>query len=184
MSACRTIISTLFAAKAVTLASLLLMLTPVLRSQDAERLQALAVNDKSPTFSLTLSPGTRNKTINEYRAGSDMWITVIQTNLPNHDIDCSMEDAGGFDRMYGYEAIDEDGKPVGRYHQGTESYNHGCGIGARGHTTNEFLINRVFKLDRPGKYVIRVSRQEPFLKDQNGKPIVIWSNPITITVRG
>jgi hypothetical protein len=46
------------------------------------------------------------------------------------------------------------------------------------------LINRVFKLDRPGKYVIRVSRKEPFVKDEKGESPVIWSNPITITITG
>jgi hypothetical protein len=59
-----------------------------------------------------------------------------------------------------------------------------CGIGAGGSIPNEILINRVFKLDRPGKYIIRVSRREPFVKDEKGEPPVIWSNPITITITG
>jgi Na+-transporting NADH:ubiquinone oxidoreductase subunit NqrC len=165
-------------------ASMLVISTSTMFSQDGARLHALAANDTSPTFSLTLSPGLRNKIVSEYRVGSDMWMTIVQTNLTNHDIDCSDEDAGGYDRMYGYEAIDEDGKPVERRHQGTESYNHGCGIGAGGNVTSEFLLNRVFKLDRPGKYVIRVSRQVPFVKDEKGESPVVWSNPITITIIG
>jgi hypothetical protein len=165
------------------LASLLVILTPALRAQDGERLQALAVNDTSPTFSLALSPGTRNKTISEYRVGSDMWMTITMTNLTNHDIDASSE-WGSFDRMFQYEATDEDGKPVERRHQGTESYNHGGGIGAGGSVPGEFQLERVFKLDRPGKYVIRVSRHEPFVKDEKGESPVIWSNPITIQIFG
>jgi len=181
------------------LASLLAIMTPTLRSQDAEkpkdsscpsqecdwltrdaeRLQALAAKDTSPTFSLTLTSKSP-----EYRVGDDMWMTIVQTNLTNHDIDCSSENAGGYDRMYGYEAVDEDGKPAQRYHQGTESYDHGGGIGAGGHVSLMILINRVFKLDRPGKYVIRVSRKEPFVKDEKGESPVIWSNPITITITG
>jgi len=179
------------------LASLLVMFAPTLRSQEAqkpedsscrpgqgcdwrtaevERLQAQAANDKSPTFSLTLSPGTRNKNISEYQVGSDMWITIIQTNLTKHDIYCSLwsED---------YEAVDEDGKPVEKRHRGTERGTYDCGIGAGGNSIpNEILINRFFKLNRPGKYTIRVSRQEPFVKDEKGEPPVVWSNPITITV--
>jgi hypothetical protein len=185
--------------RALFFAGMLVILTPTLRSQDAGkpesssclpgqgcdwltpevgRLKALAANDKSPTYSLTLSPGTRNKKISEYRAGSDMWITITQTNLTNHDVYCSLwsED---------YEAIDEDGKPAERYHRGTESNTYDCVIAAGGSSIpNEILINRVFKLDRPGKYVIRVSRKEPFVKDEKGEPPVVWSNPITITITG
>jgi hypothetical protein len=199
MKVCRAVFRNLLAATVLILASLLVVSAPNLRSQDAEkpensscrpgqgcdwltpeaeRLEAVAANDKSPTFSLTLSPGTRNKVATEYRIGTDMWMTVIQTNLTKHDIYClsNSED---------YEATDEDGKPVEKYHRGggiLQTYD--CGIGAGGSIPHEILINRIFKLDRPGKYVIRVSRQEPFLKDEEGKPIVIWSNPITITITG
>jgi hypothetical protein len=142
---------------------------------EAERLKTLAANDTSPTFSLTLSPGTRNKIISEYRAGSDMWVTIIQTNLTKHDIYCSSD-------RDGYEATDEDGKPVEKRHRGTESDTHGCILPASAQLPDEILINRFFKLSRPGKYTIRVSRQEPFVKDEKGEPPVVWSNPITITV--
>jgi hypothetical protein len=186
-------------------ASLFVILTPTLYSQDAEkpedstclpgqgcdwhtpeakRLEALAAKDTYPTFLLTLSSGTRNKIISEYRIGDDMWMTIIQANLTDHDIDCSMEDAGGYDRMYEYEAIDEDGKAVEKRHRGTESHNHSSILPPGANDPNEFLLNRVFKLDRPGKYVIRVSRQEPFLKDEKGMPLVVWSNPIIITITG
>jgi hypothetical protein len=189
--------------RSLVLVAFLVILTPTLYSQDeqkpedstclpgqgcdwltpeAKRLEALAAKDIYPTFSLTLSSGTRNKVISEYRVGDDMWITIIMANLTNHDIDCTMEDAGGYDRMFDYEAIDEDGKPVERRHQGTESYHHGGGIGAGGHVPHEFLLNRVFKLDRPGKYTIRVSRPEPFVEDEKGESPVIRSNSITIQI--
>jgi hypothetical protein len=144
---------------------------------EAERLEALAVNDKSPTFSLTLSPGTRNKVASEYRLGSDMWMTVVQTNLTKHDIYClsNSED---------YEATDEDGKPVEQYHRGNILPTYDCGIGPGGSIPHEILINRIFKFHCPGKYVIRVSRREPFLKDEKGVPLVVWSDPITITITG
>lgn len=178
------------------LASFLVILAPTLRSQDtgkpensqcrpgqgcdwltpeAERLEALAANDKSPTFSLTLSPGTQNKIISEYHVGSDMWITITQTNLTKHDIYCTPD-------REGYEATDEDGKPVEKRHRGTESDTHGCILDAGAQRPDEILINRVLKLTRPGKYNIRVSREEPFLRDEKGDALVVWSNPITITV--
>ena len=156
----------------------LIALTPSLYSQDGVRLHRLAKHDTSPTFSLTLSPGTRNNIISEYRVGDDMWLTIVVTNLTNHDIYCSLwsED---------YEAIDEDGKPLERRHRGTMPQTYDCGIGAGGSSIpNEILINRFFKLDRPGKYTIRVSRKEPFVKDEKGGSPVIWSNPITITIFG
>lgn len=164
------------------LASLLVISTPALHSQDGERLHALAANDTTPTFSLTLSPGTRNKKISEYRVGDDMWLTIVMTNLTNHDIDCSEEDAGGYDRTFGYEAIDESGKPVEARKQGTESHNHGCSMAAGERLPGEILIDRVFKLNKPGRYTIRVSRREPFVEDEKGESPLVWSNPITITV--
>jgi hypothetical protein len=106
-----------------------------------------------------------------------MWITIIQTNLTKHDIYCTSN-------RDDYEGTDEDGKPVEQYHRGTEPYTHGCILPAGAQTPNEYLVNRVFKFDRPGKYVIRVSRREPFLKDEKGEPLVIWSNPITIIITG
>ena len=199
MKVYRAVFRSRLSAVATVLAGLLVILAPASRSQDAEkpenssclpgqgcdwltpeaeRLQALAANDKSPTFSLTVSPGTRNKIVSEYRVGSDMWITIIQTNLTKHDIYCSLwsED---------YEAVDEDGKPVEKRHRGAERDTYDCGIGAGGNSVpNEILINRVFKLDRPGKYVIRMSRQEPFVKDEKGESPIVWSNPITITIIG
>jgi hypothetical protein len=159
-------------------AILLVVLVPALRSQDAERLQALATSDASPTFSLALSSKSP-----EYRIGSQMWFTIAQTNLTKHDIDCT-SDWDGIDRMYQYEATDEDGKPVEKRHRGTESYTHGCTMAAGEHLSNEIQLERVFKLDRPGKYIIRVSRPEPFVKDEKGEHPVIWSNPITITITG
>jgi len=165
--------------RASVFACFVAIVTPTLRSQDGARLQALAANDKSPTFSLELTSKSP-----EYRVGDNMWMTIVQTNLTNHDIDCSMDGDSGYNRMFDYEAIDEDGKPVEKRHHGTEGYQHGCGIGAGGSIPSEFLLDRVFKLDRPGKYVIRVSRKEPFVKDEKGESPVIWSNPITITITG
>jgi hypothetical protein len=150
---------------------MLLISTPISISQDGARLHALAANDTYPTFSLTLTSKSP-----EYRIGSTMWITIVQTNLTNHDIDCSYTDH--------FEAIDEDGKEIKEHSWVPELYAHGCTLDA-GHTDKSMQqLERVFKFDRPGKYTIRVKRWEPFLTDEKGEPLVVWSNPITITIIG
>jgi len=165
--------------RTLILAGFLAILTPTLRSQDGERLKTLAANDTYPTFSLTLTSKSP-----DYRVGSMMWITIVQTNLTNHEIDCT-EEWDGIDRTYQYEATDEDGKPAERRHRGNAGWDvHGCTIAARGNESRMLQIERVFKFDRPGKYVIRVSHHEPFLTDEKGEPLVVWSNPITITITG
>jgi hypothetical protein len=45
-------------------------------------------------------------------------------------------------------------------------------------------ISRVYKFDRPGKYVIQVSRFDPEIKDDQGNPLKVFSNTITITITG
>jgi hypothetical protein len=180
--------------------SFIVILTPTLYPQEADssgsregsdwmtrdraKMAALGAKDTSPTFSLTLSPGKPKEIISEYRVGDDMWMTIIMTNLTNHDIDASMDGGGGYDRLFGYEAFDEDGKRVEERHHGTEGYSHTAGIGAGGKASRMILLNQVFKLDRPGKYTIRVSRPEPFVEDEKGESPVIWSNSITIQITG
>jgi len=156
---------------ATVLVGTLFVAVPALRAQDAERLQALAANDTYPTFSLTLASKSP-----EYRIGSKMWITIVQTNLTNHDIDCSYTDH--------FEAIDEDGRQIKEYSWVPELYAHGCTLDARQTDKNMQQLERVFRFDRPGKYTIRVSRKEPFLNDEKGEPLVVWSNAITILITG
>ncbi|MGO9317767.1 MAG: hypothetical protein ACLPXT_14110 [Terracidiphilus sp.] len=161
------------------LTGFLFIQTSALHSQEAERLQALAANDISPTFSLTLTSKSP-----EYRAGSIIWIKIVQTNLTKHDIDCT-EEWDGIDRTYDYEATDEYGKPAEKRHRGNAGWDiHSSTMAVGEYATREIQIERIFKLDRPGKYTIRVSRREPFLKDERGEPLVVWSNPITITITG
>jgi hypothetical protein len=138
-----------------------------------------STNDTYPTFSLTLSAKA-----SEFRSGSKVRITITQTNLTNHVIDCTSTWTG-IDISYQYEATDEDGKPAEEKPRGTGAHDvHPCNILAGGSVDRSILIDRVFKFDRPGKYVIRVSRQEQDLTDEKGEPLVVWSNPITITITG
>ena len=158
-------------ARTLILVSFLVILTPASRSQDGERLKALAANDTYPTFSLTLTSKSP-----EYRIGSTMWITIVQTNLTSHDIDCSYTDH--------FEAIDEDGKQIKERSWVPELYAHGCTLDTGQTDKSMQQLERVFKFDRPGKYTIRVKRLEPFLTDEKGEQLVVWSNPITITITG
>jgi len=134
-------------------------------------------DDTYPTFSLTLRAKAP-----EFRIGSRMRITVTQTNLTKHDIECQVINSG-IDTMFGYEATDEDGKPAEKLAIGTGAMNVYPSFLSPGEGVDRsILIDRIFKFDRPGKYVIRVSRREPDVKDEKGEPIIIWSNPITITI--
>jgi hypothetical protein len=136
-------------------------------------------NDTYPTFSLTLKAKAP-----EFRVGSLVRITITQTNLTKHEIDCT-EEWTGIDSSYQYEATDEDGKPAEEKPRGTGAFDvHNCSIPPGGSSDNSVLVDRIFKFDRPGKYVIRVSRREVDLKDEKGEPLVVWSNPITITITG
>jgi hypothetical protein len=50
--------------------------------------------------------------------------------------------------------------------------------------TSQLRISRIYKFDRPGKYVIQVSRADKDFLDANGKPAVVKSNIIIITITG
>ncbi|MGA2888603.1 MAG: hypothetical protein ABSE51_11170 [Terracidiphilus sp.] len=135
--------------------------------------------DTYPTFSLTLRAKAP-----EFRSGSLVRITITQTNLTKHEIDCS-EEWTGIDSSYQYEATDEDGKPAEEKPRGRGAIaGYNCIIPPGKSVDRSILIDRVFKFDRPGKYVIRVSRREVDLKDKKGEPLVVWSSPITITITG
>lgn len=162
----------------MVLAILLTVLPRAAHSRDAAQTPSPA-NETSPTFSLTLSSRSP-----EYRIGTDMWIRILQTNLTNHAIDCT-EEWDGIDRAYLYEAKDQDGKAAEKRHRGNAGFDvHACTMAKGEHATREILINRVFKFDQPGKYTLRVGRREPDLTDEKGEPLVVWSNPITITITG
>jgi hypothetical protein len=57
-------------------------------------------------------------------------------------------------------------------------------IAAGDSITDKGRLSSVFKFDHPGRYTIQVSRHDPDFLDENGKPVVIKSNTITITIVG
>lgn len=105
-----------------------------------------------------------------------MWVTIVQTNLTNHDIDCSYTDH--------FEAIDEYGQTVKEHSWIPEEYAHGCAVGVGDKYSHMQQLEQVFEFTRPGDYKIRVLRKEPFLKDEKGEQKVVYSNWITVTITG
>lgn len=157
---------------------------PHLSAKDA----AASAQDTAPTFTLTLKAGLRNKDISEFRAGSKVWITIVQKNISNHAIDVSGVYSGGVNKEFLYDVVDEDGKPAEKVAEPHPELNAQSPfwrqIPAGESDLTEALLSRIYKFDRPGKYTIQVSRPEPVLKDEAGKPVVEKSNLITITITG
>lgn len=160
------------------------MNAPHLPDKDA----AASAQDTTPTFSLTLKAGLRNEAMQEYRAGATVWITIIQTNLTTHAIDTSGARSGGINKEFLYEVLDEDGKPAEKVihlHPDLDMNSpFWSAIPAGKSEIDEVQLNRLFKFDRPGKYVIQVGRRERVLKDAAGKPVIERSNSIIITIIG
>ena len=142
----------------------------------------------APSLTLTLSAELRNKSISEFRVGSKVWITVKMTNITDHTIDCSgwYGDAGNMSNSF--DVRDEDGKPVDKVvHQHPEMdtpSHYSRGIPSGESDIDEVQMERVYKLDRPGKYVIQVSRPDIDFKDDKGNFVIVKSNSITITITG
>jgi hypothetical protein len=141
-----------------------------------------------PSFTVTLSPGLRNKNLSEFRVGSKVWIAITQANTTNHTIDCSGLARNGIDTFYFYDVRDEDGNPAEklvRPHMGLDAGQPTwCSILAGGSHLDEEQISRIYKFDRPGRYTIQVSRFDPEIKDDQGNPLKVLSNTITITITG
>lgn len=172
---------------ALLLVSLLIFAGSLCRAQDEivdphDQLQKLAVKDTYPTFSITL---TSQKP--EYRVGDYVSIRMTITNLTNHDIEANRLHSA-VDTLYEYEVLNEDGKsldPIPGYNtsmMGGFVIFDQLSAGKSGHSST--LLERVFKLDQPGRYKVRVSREEPFVKDENGKPKIVYSNWAEFRIQG
>jgi hypothetical protein len=162
---------------------------PAALGQDYTRIPAIQNPPQSAaSFTLSLSSGLRNKNMADFGIGSTVWVTIVQKNITNHAIGCSgwYSDLG--DMSYSFDVRDEDGKPVERVtHPDSEldTPKHFSFSIQRGESnTDEVQLNNGYKFDRPGKYVIQVSRPDLDSEDKNGKPVVVKSNSITITITG
>jgi len=157
--------------------------------QDHTRIPVIRNPPQSaPSFTLTLSPGSRSKQISEFRIGSKVRITIVEKNITSHTIGCSgwYSDLG--DMLYSFDVRDEDGKPVEKMVHpdsdlDTPRY-FSFGITAGESNTDEVELSNGYKFDRPGKYFIQVSHPDQDCLDADGKPVVVKSNIITITITG
>jgi len=141
----------------------------------------------SPSFTLSIRGGDDAGTRNEFKVGSIVAITISMTNITNHDIDYS----GYFrhlDEQYNYLVWDEDGKPAEKISFGNPDLSTSSPYWSEilpGKTeTYEADLEEIYKFDRPGKYTVQVSRPDYDFLDENGKPTMIKSNIITITITG
>lgn len=137
--------------------------------------------DAKPSFTLALSAKTY-----EFRAGSEASIVIIQKNTSGQTIDCSFQGYGGVNHKYHYDVRDEDGKLAEKAVRPNmelepEDY-HPCNLPPGETSSQEITLSRVYKLDRPGKYTVQVFRFDPGLTDEEGNPLKVLSNTITITV--
>lgn len=143
---------------------------------------------KAPSFTLTLSPGPRNKNVSEFRIGSKVRVTVKMTNITDHAIDHSGNYSDVGDMAYSYDVKDEDGKPVEKIpHLHPEldlPSPFWSGIMPGDSDLDQLRLDMAFRFDKPGKYTIQVFRHDPDFLDENGKPVVVKSNIITITITG
>jgi len=89
---------------------------------------------------------------------------------------------------YSYDVRDEDGKPaekiVVEHPERVMLDPFWSDIPAGDNDLDELRLTNVYKFDRPGTYTIQVSRHDPDFLDDNGKPVVVKSNIITITITG
>jgi len=139
----------------------------------------------SPSFTLSIRGGDDAGTRYEFKVGSMVAITISMTNIVNHDIDYSGY-SWHLDSSYNYLVWDEDGKPAEKIFFGdpdrSTSSPYWSGISPGKTKTYEADLEEIYKFDRPGKYTVQVSRPDEDYLDENGKPTVVKSNIITITI--
>jgi hypothetical protein len=141
----------------------------------------------SPSFTLSIRGGDDAGTRYEFRVGSIVAITISMTNITNHDIDYSSH-FWHLNSSYNYLVWDEDGKPAEKISFGdpdlSTSSQYWSGISPGKTEIYEADLEQIYKFDRPGRYTVQVSRPDDDYLDENGKPVVIKSNTITITIIG
>lgn len=135
------------------------------------------------TSSFTLKLSTESA---EFRAGNDVEVTIIQTNISDHEIVANVSRINGIDSTFDYDVRDEDGNAVAKSTWSKPvpppvSYHEGA-IGPGQSVTEGVYLSNGYNLTRPGRYTIQVSRLDPETKDSDGNPVKVHSNTITITV--
>jgi len=124
----------------------------------------------------------------EFHVGSNVWITIVQTNTSNQVVECVYRGSSGVNNEYRYDVWDEEGKlaekAIWPHMDTTPNDYHDCGINPGESSTDVIKLSRVYKLDRPGKYTVQVYRFFIGITDDQGNPLKVLSNSITITITG
>ncbi|HEX7730552.1 MAG TPA: hypothetical protein VF392_16100 [Terracidiphilus sp.] len=128
----------------------------------------------SPSYSLTIQEQEKPAV-----AGSEVYITVTQTNTSKADVGCDSMSRGSTDLALRYYIKREDGTPLT---QRANAYGYmtdisQCQLSPGESITRRYLLSWLFDLSVPGKYSVQVARHgEPYTEPQ------IMSNVITLVV--
>lgn len=120
------------------------------------------------------------------RAGSDIFITIITTNISKRGMHCSkvVDSATNLDPGYEYDIRDSSGNPVKKnVRNGPEigSFrNLGCILKAGQSMASSSLLTTAFDLSKPGEYTIQVSRR--ISENADVDEGFVKSNTITLMV--
>lgn len=141
---------------------------------------ALAQNANA---SFTLSVTAKHQ---EYRPGDEVNLTIIQKNISNHLVYCTINDVNYVNTQLQYDVRDQYGDPAAKTVWSKPvpppvAY-HACGINPGDSYTETIRLSHAYKFNLTGKYVIQVSRFDPDLKDDQGNAVKVLSNTITITI--
>lgn len=138
---------------------------------------------KEAPYTLILSAKTY-----EFRAGTDVKINIVQTNISKETVECTYRGSGGVNHEYHYDVRDEDGnlaeKAVRPYMDVEPNDIHECGLEPGENSTNTIKLSRVYKFDRPGKYTVQVYRYYTGIRDAEGNPLKVLSDTIAISITG
>jgi hypothetical protein len=149
----------------------------------AALLGSASVAQKAPEAPFKVEVSAEQSTA---KVGSEVPITILLTNNSSKDLDVSanISNLTGADPNYIYDVRDSKGKPVPK-----RVFPHPELATSRaifrtlnpGQTlTDQQDLNRIFLLDRPGKYTVRVSHRNPepnHSVPQLSKPIVLTLTP-------
>ena len=135
------------------------------------------------TASFTLQASTKTLT---FRVDEVVRVAITQTNVSNHPVSCDYAGGNAVNLIYDYHVTQENGSPAEEVVWSKPvpppySYKQ-CAIGPGESSTNPIYLSNAYKFDKPGQYTVWVSRVDPDTEDESGKPVVVKSNVITITI--
>jgi len=126
-------------------------------------------------FSLTISTD-----LSPFKAGSNVFVRVTETNTSDAVINCSVRDTNGIDLSFDYSVWDPSGQRLEPRRDAEDSFGsmRVCRLKPRASFSGEQLISWLYNMNMPGQYRVQVSRT---LSDEPGA-LVIKSNTIVVDV--